>query len=469
MSSTTSQRSGGTLLRFHRLIRSNWISSLGAAIATFAAMGLVSSLFMSGDTSWGGPYIGLLTAIVFPLVILGGLLLIPCGLFLYRRKLAERLAALQDRPLHTARAVVALTALNFAALGTTGYASANYLSSDQFCGKACHDLMTPEYDAFLESPHSRIGCVACHVSPGAEGFVTAKLNGTRQLWHTLMDDYRRPIPTPVHDLPDTAKTCEGCHDPTRYLGTKLMVRSHYEANQQNTGFVNVVLMRRGGELPGDRVTGIHWHAHPSTQIDYLPGDPQRRSIPWVRAKYPDGSVKVFAAEGTAHQAPPADQLRRMDCTDCHNRVGHPMESAAAAVDREMSQGRIRRDLPFIKKHALEVLAGSYTREDAPAQIRGGLTTAYAGEPQKPEAAELDRIATVLSENWLRNNYPERKLNWDSYPDFNSHDGCFRCHDDKHKDAEGKVIDSRCSVCHQVLSEREKDPAILQVLGIQRTK
>ena len=79
---------------------------------------------------------------------------------------------------------------------------------------------------------------------------------------------------------------------------------------------------------------------------------------------------------------------------------------------------------------------------------------------------LEPIVATLARAWLRNNYPDRGLDWSTYPDFIGHDGCFRCHDDAHKDAKGVVIDSRCSICHVVLSERESDPAILETLGIK---
>jgi hypothetical protein len=459
----------GPIYRLHRLIRSNWISSFGAALATLTVMLFITTLFLSGSETWGGPYIGILNAVILPLFGLAGLLMIPIGLFLYRKQLKARIESLSDSPMNTARAVVALTIINFLAVGTTGYSSAKYLSSEQFCGMACHQVMGPEYGAYKNSFHSNIGCVVCHVDEGAGGYIRAKLNGTHQLIGTIRDNYNRPIPTPVVDLPPTSVICEKCHSATRYLGTKLLVRTHYEPNEKSTGFVNVLLMRRGGELPGERVSGIHWHAHPSSKVEFLAGDDRRTTIPWVRAKYPDGSVKTFVAEGYDKGTPAADQLRRMDCSDCHNRVGHPFETAEEVVDNGMSSGMITRELPFIRKRAVEVLQGPWRRDNADAGIRKTLNEAYAGADGKPAAeikAQLDRSAETLVAAWLRNNDPDRKLTWGSYPDFKTHAGCFRCHDDKHKDDKGVPINSKCAVCHVVLSERQEDPMILKALGIR---
>ena len=35
-------------------------------------------------------------------------------------------------------------------------------------------------------------------------------------------------------------------------------------------------------------------------------------------------------------------------------------------------------------------------------------------------------------------------------------GCFRCHDGKHKSADGRVISKDCNLCHQVLSQKQEN-------------
>jgi hypothetical protein len=461
-------KTGGSLRRLHLLLRSNWISSTGAATATLALLALATVVALNVWGDWGGPYVGLLTVIILPLVFLGGLLLIPLGLFLYRRRMAERLERLADRPLHLARAVAALTLINFAAVGTLGLTGSSYMNSVQFCGTACHSAMQPEYDTFLDSPHSRVACVACHVGPGAGSYIQSKVNGAKQLYHYVRDTYDRPIPTPVEQLRSARETCEGCHWPEKYLGTKLLVRPHYRDDDAVTQYMNVVLMRTGGKRLDGEVVGIHWHTHPQATVDYVASDASRAKIPWVKVKKPDGSEDVFAAPGVDLANPPPGERRTMDCNDCHNRSAHAFQSPGPALDAAIAAGLLSRRLRGIKRHALEALRFDWTRAEAADGIRRHLQKAYAtaGLLDEEHRQLLERASEAIARIWLRNVYPERGVRWDTYADFNSHDGCFRCHDGHHRNAGGKVITQACDACHVVLSEEQEDPTILQSLGLE---
>jgi hypothetical protein len=44
------------------------------------------------------------------------------------------------------------------------------------------------------------------------------------------------------------------------------------------------------------------------------------------------------------------------------------------------------------------------------------------------------------------------VTWGTHPDNLGHTdapGCFRCHDDQHKSAEGRVIRQDCDLCHEL--------------------
>ncbi|MBX3464216.1 MAG: NapC/NirT family cytochrome c [Planctomycetes bacterium] len=473
----------GTLGRLHRLLRSNWITSTGAALMTLAVLGfatLIAMHVMGG--AWSGPYVGIIATVVAPVVFGLGLVLVPVGLFLYRRRLAERLAQLSDRPLYLARAVVALTAVNFAAVGTVGYTGVHYMSSIEFCGKACHAVMEPEYVAFQRSPHSRVECVKCHVEPGAQGFIESKLNGTKQLLGVIFDDYRRPIPTPVHNLADARVTCEQCHWPEKYLGTKLKVKPHFRTDEAVSGYTNVLLMRTGGTRPDGAAVGIHWHTHPEATIEYVATDAQRTQIPWLRVVKPDGTREVFAAPGVAHDPPPPGELRRMDCNDCHNRSAHAFELPGDALDVSIAHGLLPRELPFFKQRALAALEADWTRANAADGIRQHLQAAYAkdGGIDELRRRKLEGAIEEVVRIWQRNVWPERKLGWNAYPDLATHFGCFRCHDGQHRSPQGRAVfgptlmpdgapirDGSCDKCHVVLSENEEDPAVLDAFGLKR--
>lgn len=450
---------------------------------TLAVLGFVTlALMHTMGGAWVNPYLGIVATVALPATFVLGLLMVPAGLFLYRRRLEERLATMTDKPLYLARAVVVLTAINFAAVGTVGYTGVRYMSSIEFCGKACHSVMEPEYVAFQRSPHQRVECVKCHVAPGAEGFFESKINGTRQLLGVMLDDYRRPIPTPVHDLVPAAQTCEQCHWPEKYLGTKLKVKPHFRTDEKVSAFTNVLLMRTGGTRPDGASVGIHWHVHPEATVEYVATDEARMQIPWVRVVRRDGTQQIFTAPGVPEEPRPAGELRRMDCNDCHNRSAHAFELPGDALDVAFANGLLPRDLPFLKQRALAALEAPWTRAEAADGIRQHLQSAYAKEGALTEAtrARLEQVAKEVAAIWLRNVWPERKLFWNSYPDLATHVGCYRCHDGKHKTAAGHAIfgpttmedgvpvrDGSCDRCHVVLSENEEDPAVLDAFGLKR--
>ena len=54
------------------------------------------------------------------------------------------------------------------------YQTYQYTESVQFCGKACHLPMEPEFVASQHTPHANVDCVACHVGPGAAAYFKTK-------------------------------------------------------------------------------------------------------------------------------------------------------------------------------------------------------------------------------------------------------------------------------------------------------
>ena len=50
-----------------------------------------------------------------------------------------------------------------------------------------------------------------------------------------------------------------------------------------------------------------------------------------------------------------------------------------------------------------------------------------------------------------------KVTWGTYPNNIGHEdflGCFRCHDDSHKRADGRTITQDCNACHTILAQDE---------------
>src|SRR5262249_48100158 len=152
----------------------NTLTMLGAALTTSSALTMIA--FWTAETLRGGPahpYAGILFLLIMPAVFVLGLVLMPLGIVLRRRKLRTRgELPLSYPPLalaHVAdirRGLVlfgVLTAANLAIFATASYKGVGYMDSTRFCGMACHHVMAPEYTAYLASAHSRVECVRCHV------------------------------------------------------------------------------------------------------------------------------------------------------------------------------------------------------------------------------------------------------------------------------------------------------------------
>jgi hypothetical protein len=333
-------------------------------------------------------------------------------------------------------------------------------------------VMAPEYTAYVGSPHSRVDCVRCHIGPGASWFVRSKLSGARQVLAVTRGTYSRPIPSPVRELRPARETCEQCHWPRQFHGDKLLVRTKYGDDEANTPAVTVLLMRIGGQRVGGPA-GIHGrHLADTERIHYVSTDGKRQVIP--RVSYVDDAGKTV--EYVSEDAKPGDtggERRAMDCMDCHNRPTHAFDLPERAVDRALSEGAIKRDLPFVRKKAVELLRAEYPdRETAAGKLAAGLLDFYRREHPKVFAerrADVDAAASQVQAIYARNVFPNMRVTWGTYPNNVGHEdfpGCFRCHDDKHKSADGKVITQDCDACHAVLAAEESNPKILSDLSLK---
>lgn len=451
------------------LFRSNWISAFGAVVTTLAFMGFVTTwIYLSLHGSSHGPYLGMFAFIGLPMVFVAGLLLIPVGLLVYRNQLRQRMDLLTHKPFRLVRFIVLLTLINVAVAGTAGYEAVHFMDSQQFCGSLCHEVMSPTYDTYLDSPHARVRCVECHIGPGASGFVKAKVSGLRRVAAVLFDTSRRPIPTPVHDMAPTEDTCEQCHWPERYVGDRLVVRHHFADDEVVSGSTNVVLMRIGGTRPDGSASGIHWHVHPGSEVSYISTDDSRTKIPWVKLTDADGKERIFTVEDVDPKgAPPPGQVRTMNCVDCHNQPSHRFQDRKQAMDEGIASGVISRRLPFVRKVGLEALEQVWTRENAREGIRQHLDRFYAGNGSLPADVQalIGPASEAIADIWMRNIHPAMNITWGTYRDFIGHDGCMRCHDGEHLDADGESITADCESCHATLAEKESDPDVLKRFGI----
>src|SRR5262245_16095728 len=220
----------------------NWISLVGAALTTASALTLLWFWVLEITSPHPvHPYAGIALFVILPALFVLGLVLMPIGVYLQQPRLARAGQIPEAPPVdlrspgvrHAILLGGGLTILNVALLGTATYKGVEYMDSSQFCGLTCHKVMAPEYTAFLDSPHSRVGCVQCHIGPGAGWFVKSKLSGVRQVFAVTLDTYSRPIPSPVHELRPARETCEACHWPQKFVGDTFVIKTKYEADEKN--------------------------------------------------------------------------------------------------------------------------------------------------------------------------------------------------------------------------------------------
>ncbi|MCC6672249.1 MAG: NapC/NirT family cytochrome c [Planctomycetes bacterium] len=456
--------------RFLLLLRSNWITASGAVLTTLSFMAFVTSfVYFSLHGGGHGAYVGLFAFIALPAFFVLGLVLMPLGLFVYRRQLQQRMELIRHKPFRLIRVIAVLTLVNLSVVGTAGYEALHYMDSQQFCGTLCHEVMSPTYESYLDSPHARVSCVECHIGSGASWFVKSKLSGLRQIAAVLFDTYQRPIPTPVHDLRPARDTCEQCHWPDKFAGDRLVVRQHFDEDEAVTPSTTVLVLKTGGVRPDGTATGIHWHVHPGNRVTYVATDGKRGKIPWVKFVDEKGKERIFTVEGQDPARPPEGEMRTMDCVDCHNQPSHAFQEPDLALDEAIAANKVSRRLPFIRKVGLEALKKGWTRENAKEGILKDLEAFYNanGTLAADVRALIPPAADAIAAIWLRNIHPRMGITWGTYPSFTGHTGCMRCHDGEHLDADGEAISMECSTCHATLAKKEKDPAILKQLGLKQ--
>src|SRR6204780_2985709 len=248
------------------------------------------------------PYIGLLVFLVLPGVFVLGLLLIPLGIWLRRTSLRGTGNLPSSYPAidlrlpvvrRTFEWVAFATILNLLIVGTASYRGVEYMDSTSFCRTTCHTVMAPEYSAYQNSPHSRVGCVECHIGPGAGWFVRSKVSGLRQVAAVTFHNYPRPIPSPVANLRPARETCEQCHWPQRFTGDKLLVNTSYKDDEKNPPQRELLLFKVGGRAWQGAV-GIHGHhLADNARIRYISTDFARQTIPVVYYTDDHGKTTEF--------------------------------------------------------------------------------------------------------------------------------------------------------------------------------
>jgi nitrate/TMAO reductase-like tetraheme cytochrome c subunit len=457
----------------------NMISLGGIAIVISSFAGIVFLFFAEMMGSRDKPYLGIFAYIIFPAIMMFGLMTMFAGAILERRKRrkmkpdeigAYPVIDLNDprrrRSLFTFMGVTLLF-LMVSAFGS--YRAYEYTDSVAFCGQLCHSVMNPEFVAYQTSPHARVVCVDCHVGSGAGWYVKSKLSGAYQVYSVLFKKYPRPIQSPVHDLRPAQDTCEQCHWPAKFFGAQLKTFNRYGYDEKNTPKqIRMLINTGGGSSVTGQVAGIHWHMNLANEITYVASDDHLQTIPWVQMKDRDGNVTEFTAKDTKLTPEAIEQAtkRKIDCISCHNRPAHVYVPPDRAVNEGFVSGRLDVMLPFLKQQAVAVLSKSYeTTPEAVETIAATLDEYYRTNYPSLYASRRDAVKSAITEVqriFQTCFFPEMKVDWQTHPDNIGHyyyQGCFRCHDGQHVSKTGKIIRNDCNICHTVLDQVENGVSV----------
>jgi hypothetical protein len=456
----------------------NYVSFVGAAIA-IASLASVLLLFLieiSGNAD--NPYVGILTYIIFPSILIFGLFVVTLGLILERRRRRrvspDAITAYPKLDLndpHSRRAFLAFLVVTFFFISASAFGSYRafeYTESVEFCGQTCHTVMKPEFVTYQAGAHARVRCVDCHVGSGAGWYARSKLSGAYQLYSVSFNKYSRPISTPVHNLRPAPETCEQCHWPEKFFGAQMKLFNRYGYDEKNTLRQRRMLINVGGGSPtAGFVAGIHWHMNIANEVSYISTDDHRQVIPWVQIKDRQGNVTEYydRARPLAPDQIVAANKRRMDCVDCHNRPAHVYLPPDVAVDQSFAAGKLDPSLPFLKRQAITALNQPYNTEDeAVKAIATSLDSFYRTNYGEVYRQKGDAIKGAIGETqriYKTYFFPEMKTNWETHPNNIGHlysSGCFRCHDGEHVSKTGKVITNDCNVCHTVIYDSARPAA-----------
>jgi len=452
----------------------NYVSIIGAVLAVFNLAAILSLLILSTFFNFGGSYIGLFIYMVLPAFMIGGLLMIPIGMRLNRKRarIADAAGVPTNWPVLDFNNIATRNASIIFVFGTIflviissigSYEAFHMTESVEFCGKLCHQVMEPEYTTYQGSSHERVACVECHVGAGAGWYVKSKLSGMYQVYSVLAKKFPTPIPTPIANLRPARETCEQCHWPEKFYDRKLRIKETFLANDSNTQHIINLQMKTSSKMTSSGFEkGIHQHISSDVRIEYKTTSVNRQVIPWVKyTNLKTGESEIFTDSENLLSQAKLDSLetRVMDCLDCHNRPAHNYKTPQNFVDKSLSTGKISKDLPGIKQIAMQALYKDYsTKDSAFLEIRKQVTDFYqSGYPDLATAKKSDIEAAIaeIQTGYSNNIFPFMKASWKAYPNNIGHmesDGCFRCHNDRHATEGGKVISKDCNLCHTILAQ-----------------
>ena len=177
------------------------LSVAGALLTSVSALIFVFVFLVDLFGFHSNPYFGLVFFVILPVVFVLGLVMIPVGAVLERRRQRLGLAPhrvpridLADPPISASWvSCFALTIVNLLIVSLAAYRGVEYMDSPQFCGQVCHTVMEPEYVAHATGRTRAWPASSATSAPARRGSCYSKLTGLRQLASRCRTAIRAPF------------------------------------------------------------------------------------------------------------------------------------------------------------------------------------------------------------------------------------------------------------------------------------
>ena len=156
--------------------------------------------------------------------------------------------------------------------------------------------------------------------------------------------------------------------------------------------------------------------------------------------------------------------------DCHNRPAHEFRSPSNYINNLFASDFNLKSIPWLKSAAMQALNVPYTTTDsAIIGIKDNIIKYYKTQSPgtyKKYGKEILSSVKKIENEFSNNTFPEMKVNYKAYPRHIGHletNGCFRCHNNRFKSSDGKVISQDCNLCHTIVAQGKTDS--LKYVGI----
>lgn len=140
-----------------RQLLRNGVSYTGAVLTTVSALLFLIVFLLDLFGFHTNPYLGILFFLALPSLFVLGLLMIPAGVLLARRReRAGKPARLgwpridfnEPRHRRIAALVLVLTLVNVTIVSLAAFKGIEFMDTPAFCGQVCHEVMEPEFVAY---------------------------------------------------------------------------------------------------------------------------------------------------------------------------------------------------------------------------------------------------------------------------------------------------------------------------------